>query len=120
MPITQLIFIYNADSGGLNALFDIAHKVISPETYRCNLCMLTHGLLRERTAWKTFRESSTTPLTFLHRDEFEECYSPLTSYPVVLLEKNKQQTALMTTEALNALSTVDQLIETLLQKMRDI
>jgi hypothetical protein len=55
--MTQLIFVYNADSGGLNTLFDIAHKVVSPETYSCSLCMLTHGVLSERTAWKLTAET---------------------------------------------------------------
>ena len=31
----KLIFVYNAESGKLNTLFDIAHKVIKPETYKC-------------------------------------------------------------------------------------
>ncbi|MEO0375153.1 MAG: GTPase [Cyanobacteria bacterium P01_A01_bin.17] len=115
--MAQLIFVYNADSGGLNALFDIAHKVVSPETYSCSLCMLTHGVLSERTAWKTFRESSPVPLTFLHRDEFEERYLPLQSYPVVLLEQNRQMETVMTADALNKLSTIDQLIEILQQQM---
>jgi hypothetical protein len=115
-PMTQLIFVYNADSGGLNTLFDIAHKVVSPETYSCSLCMLTHGVLSERTAWKTFRESSKMPLTFLHRDEFEERYQPLNAYPVVLLAQDQQLKTLLTAETLNELSTVEQLIETIQQK----
>jgi len=115
--MTQLIFVYNADSGILNTLSAIAHKAISPATYSCNLCMLTHGLLSERKAWKNFRESSPTQLTFLHRDEFEERYSPLSSYPVVLLEQDQQQEDLLSTKALNALSTVDQLITVLQQKV---
>lgn len=115
--MAQLIFVYNADSGGLNTLFDIAHKVVSPETYSCNLCMLTHGVLSERMAWKNFRKSSQMPLTFLHRDEFEARYSPLDAYPVVLREENQRLETVLTADALNELSTVDQLIEVLLQQM---
>ncbi|MGB7415737.1 MAG: GTPase [Thermosynechococcaceae cyanobacterium] len=113
--MVQLIFVYNADSGGLNTLFDIAHKVVSPETYSCSLCMLTHGVLSERTAWKTFRESSSTPMTFLHRDEFEKRYEPQHSYPVVLQEQENQLEILVTTEALKELPTVDALIDAIRQ-----
>ncbi|NJM95354.1 MAG: GTPase, partial [Acaryochloridaceae cyanobacterium CSU_5_19] len=38
----RLIFVYNANSGGINTALDIAHKLLSPSTYRCNLCRLTH------------------------------------------------------------------------------
>ena len=38
----ELIFIYNAKSGFINELVDIPHKIISPETYDCNLCAITY------------------------------------------------------------------------------
>ena len=34
--MTELIFIYNARSGVTNAFIDWAHKIISPNTYKCN------------------------------------------------------------------------------------
>ncbi len=81
----KLIFVYNADSGQLNTALDIAHKLISPSTYQCNLCALTHGVFSEREEWKRFREESDDELTFLHKDEFERRYGqPQPAYPVVL------------------------------------
>ena len=68
----HLLFIYNADSGKLNALFDIGHKIVNPESYSCNLCSLTHGTFAERKEWKRFKESTSLDLVFLHRDEFEK------------------------------------------------
>ena len=44
----KLIFVYNAKSGKLNALFDIAHKIVKPETYQCSLCAITHDALSEK------------------------------------------------------------------------
>lgn len=83
----RLIFVYNADSGRLHAWLDIGHKLLSPHTYQCDLCRVTHGVFREHRAWKAFRERSGIPLEFLHRDEFEARY-PLDrfDYPVVLRE----------------------------------
>ena len=36
----NLVVVYNAKSGGLNAVLDYVHKMVSPETYDCNLCKL--------------------------------------------------------------------------------
>ncbi len=80
----KILFIYNADSGKLNSLFDIAHKVISPSTYKCSLCSLTHNALNEKSEWANFKKSSKHNLQFLHKDEFEAQYSTKFEYPVIL------------------------------------
>lgn len=69
MSVRELIFVYNADSGLFNALADAAHKAFSPQTYACNLCRVTYGLLREKRAWRDFVASLGCQTTFLHRDE---------------------------------------------------
>ena len=51
---SRLLFVYNADSGLFNTLTDIAHKMLSPKTYTCNLCAITHGLFSEKEEWKEF------------------------------------------------------------------
>ena len=67
---TSLVFVYNADSGLFNTMTDIAHKIFSPDTYSCNLCMITHDNLSMRSEWKNFIEQLDIELAFLHRDEF--------------------------------------------------
>jgi hypothetical protein len=52
----KLIFVYNAESGKLNTLFDIAHKIIKPETYQCSLCAITHDAIKEKKAWTEFKK----------------------------------------------------------------
>lgn len=84
----KLIFVYNANSGKLNTLFDIAHKLISPETYECALCTLTHGALSEKKAWKEFRERTRLDMEFLHKDEFEKLYEQSFDYPVILKQSD--------------------------------
>ncbi|MEY6432270.1 hypothetical protein ABC977_07580 [Thioalkalicoccus limnaeus] len=68
-PIKGLLFVYNADSGLFNTLADIGHKMFSPQTYSCQLCAITHGLLTEKAAWREFIGSLEVPCEFLHRDE---------------------------------------------------
>ena len=72
----SLLFVYNADSGLFNTITDIAHKVLSPDTYACQLCALTHGHFRVREDWVRFLEGLDADCEFLHRDEFRSRYDP--------------------------------------------
>jgi len=77
MPLRNtdsIIFVYNADSGLFNLLSDMAHKAISPETYNCQLCKLTHGHFGMRDQWHKYLESLNADIIFLHRDEFIKKY----------------------------------------------
>lgn len=69
-----LIFVYNADSGFVNTLLDIGHKLLSPQTYSCNLCAITHSTFSMRDEWKHFVDDLKIPIEFLHRDEFASQY----------------------------------------------
>jgi len=104
-----LVFVYNTDSGPLSGLFDIGHKILSPSTYQCSLCNLTHGPFTEMEAWKEFRKTMGTPMEFLHRDEFESKYGVKFDYPVIL-KKNSTIELLMTKEELDTLPDLDALI----------
>ena len=105
----KLIFIYNADSGLMNTLIDIGHKAISPQTYECNLCGLTFGLVSEHKQWKKFREKSNIEMEFLHRDEFEQKYAQKFEYPVILKE-DKNLSVVISQAELNKIKTLDELI----------
>ena len=79
----HIIFVYNADSGLFNTLTDFAHKMISPKTYACNLCAITHPI-RMSDEWKAFIESLAHKIEFLHRDEFSSQYGEIdTALPAV-------------------------------------
>lgn len=106
----KLIFIYNADSGRLNALFDIGHKILSPRTYQCSLCKLAFGAFSETNAWKQFRERSSVEMVFQHRDEFEQEYGKQFEYPVVLAQ-NGELEVLLSKAAIDACEDVYQLIQ---------
>ena len=112
----KLIFVYNANSGKLSAALDIAHKIISPSTYQCNLCSLTHGTFTERDVWKKFREESDTELVFYHKDEFELEFKKQFTYQIVLKEEKGELTEYITTDKINAISDVEDLIAQLKSK----
>lgn len=90
----RLIFIYNADSGVVNTVKDIGHKLFSPQTYDCFLCSLTHGTFRENPEWKAFREEAGCEMVFLHRDEFEKQYDAKVEYPAILREGDSLEIAI--------------------------
>ena len=71
-PRQALVFVYNAESGIFNALSDLAHKTLSPETYSCNLCALTYTALGMRKDWKQFIETLGASAEFLHADELKQ------------------------------------------------
>lgn len=106
----KLIFVYNADSGMVNTVKDIGHKLFSPQTYDCFLCSLTHGTFRENPQWKEFRSKAKNEMEFLHRDEFEEIYSEAMEYPVILKQNGSLEVAI-SRDQLSSISSLDGLIK---------
>lgn len=58
--ITRVIFIYDADSGVLAAIWDSAKKMVDPEN-ACALCSITHGIFAEKAEWSEIDRSLSTP-----------------------------------------------------------
>lgn len=112
----KLIFVYNANSGLVNTWIDIAHKIVSPSTYSCDLCALTHDTFHERQEWKQFRENSNIDFTFLHKDEFEQQYKQLFSYPIILKEEDRLFPFIEANE-FKSLANYKDLIELINQKL---
>ena len=117
----SLIFIYNANSGLRNGVMDIAHKLISPSSYECSLCNLTHGIFKEQKLWKSFREGSDIEMEFLHKDEFERQYASKFGYkftfPVILSAGKNGLQLLVATEELNGLVKLEELIALLQNRL---
>jgi hypothetical protein len=110
----KLLFIYNANSGKLNALFDAGHKLFSPSNYPCSLCALTYDTFTENTIWKLFRKESPLSMDFYHKDEFEAKFPNVKLiYPTVLKLEAHQLSTVLTDDVLNEISDVNELIERL-------
>ena len=80
--MTELLFVYNADSGFLNGAVDVFHKILSPKTYPCSLCGITYGNTSMRVEWKNYIQSLPVKTRFLHRDEFLAEFPQLREYPL--------------------------------------
>jgi hypothetical protein len=66
----RLIFVYNAKAGFLNGMMDSIHKTVSPDTYECSLCAVTHGFFTMDKAWRAYLKSLPYEASFYHRPDF--------------------------------------------------
>ena len=67
----ELVFVYNARSDIFSKVIDFAHKIISPATYSCSLCSLTHGSLGMHQEWAEFIQNLPYQISFLYKDQVE-------------------------------------------------
>lgn len=118
--VKALHFVYNANSGRLNAVKDSLHKWLSPETYDCDLCALTHNSFAEVAAWKSFRESAEIPMHFYHKDEFNQQFRskwlPKYDFPLILIEADRGLEIFIAADELKQLESVEALIGTIENK----
>lgn len=115
----KLVFVYNADSGLFNTVSDIAHKALSPETYSCNLCALTHGYFKIKQEWVDFLEQLDIELEFLHRDEFLARHHAIKAeFPAIFIEENEQLSLWLDQASLNQLATLDDLKKVISERLQ--
>lgn len=112
----KIIFVYNADSGIINALKDAVEKNVSPETYSCNLCAVTFGTLRMKPEWKRFVRDLPAEVEFLHRDEYTGRYgNPETGFPAAFLVSDgaagEEPRLLISPEEMNRCENLDDMKE---------
>jgi len=92
MELKKLFFVYNASSDTLSKYIDFAHKIVSPKTYACDLCSITHGNFGEREVWEDFRENNPVEMVFLYKDQFLKQYAskwlPKFDFPFAFIEND--------------------------------
>jgi len=87
--LDKLVFAFNAKSGILNGLADSVHKSLSPETYSCNLCAITHHRIGMRFQLKEFLRKKDLDYIFLHKNDIAE-YSGVDSSELPFVGKLKR------------------------------
>jgi hypothetical protein len=116
-----LVFVYNADSGLFNAATDMAHKLLSPRTYKCNLCALTYSTFGMREDWKDFLEALARPIEFLHADELKSLYSiSNVQLPAVFKKDSDQLELLINADSINGCLTIADLKRLLTDKLKKL
>jgi len=95
-PIEKIIFLYNAHQGKLNAAFDTIHKFVSPGTYQCQLCAMTHGSFGMKKDWKAFIDSLGVEVEFLHHDEIAKRLGKMElALPAILSVRGGQEVSVL-------------------------
>lgn len=93
----------------------MAHKIVRPATYECDLCALTHGNFTEKNAWKDFRNSNSVDMEFYHKDEFLSKYKskwlPKYTFPIILYSDGEKLEPFITEAILKEIKTVEDLIK---------
>jgi len=113
----ELIFVYNANSGKINAMKDYFHKVVSPKTYDCNLCALTYDVLGMKSEWKRAIEKTGLTTKFLHKDELVKKYSLDYELPAILLNEEDKIRILLCAKEINKTNNLNELIRLLNKKI---
>lgn len=104
----EIQFIYNAKSGLANSIFDLAHKLISPDTYECNLCKITHGAFTETKKFKELKQKYN--ITLWHIDDYELKYEKESKYPLIIIRDEKQkEIGRIITEEINSSISIEEL-----------
>ncbi|MEL6878102.1 MAG: hypothetical protein AAGL68_08410 [Pseudomonadota bacterium] len=108
----QLLIVYNADGGILNALVHAVHKSVFPATYPCSLCAITYGTVSMRKVWKKFLDGLNMEKVFHHRDDFAADYlGHEFELPAILIrEGDGAPEMLVAREQLDQMSDVAELI----------
>ena len=116
----KVIFVYNAQSGVFGKAVDWAHKIISPSTYQCNLCVLTHHHLGAQKEWSAMLETLNCSYEFLHKKEFHSNYQTLkkTALPAILLVKDDEIKTLLDAPSINKISDLEELISVLKNQLK--
>ena len=115
----ELIFIYNAKSGFINELVDFAHKIISPETYDCNLCAITYGPFRMEKRWTDYIESLPINSVFTYQDKLYENKLKNVKLPSIFLRNGTELKELISSSEINKLNELQQLIKILEKKLKE-
>ena len=120
VPEGTLVFIWNAKKGWQQAVFDSLHKWISPGSYSCSLCQLTYGFAGPKAEWKSFLASLDRPVHFYHRDEFKDTGIRggfPEEFPLILERHPGNWHVLMDAQDLEGIPGLDQLLNTLRDKL---
>ena len=113
----ELIFIYNAESGVVNELIDFAHKIVSPDTYDCNLYAISYGAFFMEKKWLTYIETLPFKSTFTYKDKFFKNEYSDTKFPSVFMRSNEKLDEIISATEINEIKNLDQLIDLLNQKL---
>jgi hypothetical protein len=119
MKEQRLLFVYNANSDLFSAVSDFAHKILSPSTYQCHLCALTHSNFSEKQEWKTFIKTLPVKSIFLHKNEFAKQYKMDIVLPAIFFLSDGSIKEMIPKQQLESCQSLQELKTLVIQKLED-
>lgn len=116
---SELIFIYNAKSGIVNEFLDFARKIVSPSTYNCNLCAISYGNFTMKKKWSDYISSLPVRSTFTYKDKVSEYGYNNIELPSIIFRNGSRSKVIISSEEINKLKKIDQLINILSDRLED-
>lgn len=114
-----LLLVYNANNDRISKAFDVLHKMVSPKTYQCDLCKLTHGNFRMKSQWEVF--SKVMSLNVFYKRDFLQAYPSSAfnneDFPLILYKRNSKIKVLLDKEELKGIPDTNALIQKIKQKI---
>ena len=97
---------------------DFAHKIISPNTYQCNLCSLTYGNFGIKKEWQDFLNTIQMETKFMYANQYQQLFpNQNQTFPAIFLVQNNQWKSLISPKDFEDLQTLQQLIQLLKSKL---
>ena len=118
----SLLFVYNANSGLFNSLTDYVHKIVSPETYSCNLCKITYGNFGKKKKWSNFINNLNEDVSFTYRELFIKDYPEMISakLPAVFKVIGHEINIILSEIEINKCTNIDELIALVEKKIKSV
>ncbi len=116
--VAKLVFVYNAEAGLMSGMMDSLHKTLSPDTYECALCAVTHGFFTMDKTWRAYLKALPLDAVFFHRKDFALAHPDVkVTLPVIMLERDSGITPLLSADDLKQATDVDALAKALDQAL---
>ena len=118
----KLVFVFNADSGKLNAIKDSIKKIFNKAAYECNLCGVAFGTFGMKNDFKNFIQNLDVETDFLHKDEFPGPYPEpeVKEFPCCYLYKNGKMEIFINRDEMDSYQNQEELIEAVKKKVQTL
>ena len=116
-----LVFVYNSDGTLKAAAVDFVTRLVTPDKYSCNLCMVTYGSMFKKQSWRAFLDTLPNKIIFLHRDEFLKQYPEYRNIklPVVLTDSCEKLETLVSAEEIQTVKDLEGLKKLITEKLHN-
>ncbi|MCH7883320.1 hypothetical protein IIA95_02815 [Patescibacteria group bacterium] len=116
-----LVFVYSSDATLKAAAVDFVTRLVAPDKYSCNLCMVTYGPVFQKQSWREFLDTLPNKKIFLHRDEFLKQYPEYRNVklPAILTGSEGKLETFVSAEEINKIEDLEGLKKLITEKLHN-